>query len=104
MRLGLSRVFLRSRVAESTVRTFFVVVPPPSFDLVPRIIQAEEPMLVEAFLPEPAVEGLDIGVVRRLPGMTSAPSNPGSTALRLTKRNQPSPWSESLAVARFDRK
>jgi hypothetical protein len=47
---------------------FFVVIPPPCFNLVPGIIQAEEPVLIEAFLPEPAVKGLDIGVVRRLPG------------------------------------
>jgi hypothetical protein len=48
------------------VRPFFVVIPPPSFDLIPGVIQAEEPVLVEAFLPESAVEGLDIGVVGRL--------------------------------------
>jgi len=63
----LSSIFLRSRIAESAVGPIFVIVLPPTFDLVPGIIQAEEPVLVEAFLPEPTVEGLDIGIVCRLP-------------------------------------
>jgi len=67
LRLELSCIFLRSRIAKSAVGPFFVVIPSPSFNLGPGIIQAQEPVLIEAFLPEPAVEGLDISVVRRLP-------------------------------------
>ena len=40
----------------------------PSLQLFPRIGEAHEPMLVQAFCPEPPVEGLDEGVVCRLSG------------------------------------
>jgi len=67
LRFDLSCVFLRRRIAESAVWPLFVVIPPPGLNLVPGIIQADEPVLIRAFLPEPAVEGLDISVVGRLP-------------------------------------
>jgi hypothetical protein len=67
LRLGLSCVFLRRRVAENAVGPLFVIIPPPSFHLFPSVIQAQDPVLIEAFLTEPVVDGLDIGVVRRLP-------------------------------------
>jgi hypothetical protein len=65
--LDLSCVFLRRHIAESAVGPFFVVIPLPSFDFVTGIVQAEEPVFVEAFLPESAMERLDINVVCRLP-------------------------------------
>jgi hypothetical protein len=65
--LDLSRIFLRRRVAEGAVRPFFVIAPLPSFDLIAGIIKAEEPVLVEALLPEPPIKRLDISVVCRLP-------------------------------------
>ena len=43
-----------------------VIVLPPHFDLLPGILQAQEPMLVEAFEPEAAVEGLDEGIISGL--------------------------------------
>jgi len=55
-RLNLSRVFLRRCVAESAMWPSFAVIPPPDFDLVLGIIPAKEPVLIEVFLPEPAIE------------------------------------------------
>jgi hypothetical protein len=44
-----------------------VVVPAPNLHLLPSIFKAHEPVLVQAFRPEPAVEGLDddVGVDER---------------------------------------
>jgi hypothetical protein len=37
----------------------------PGFDFAPRILQRHEPVLVQAFLPQPAIDGLHSGVIRR---------------------------------------
>ena len=42
-----------------------VVVDPPSFDLLPGILQAQEPLDVQALASERTVERLDEGVLRR---------------------------------------
>jgi hypothetical protein len=54
-------------MAEGAVGPFFAAIPPPSFDLVLGIIQAKKPVLIEVFLPEPAIKGFEISVIRRLP-------------------------------------
>lgn len=48
------------------MRALFVVVPSPSGDLLVGEVQAGEPVLVEAFIPETPVEALDVGVLRGL--------------------------------------
>ena len=45
------------------MRSFFVVVYTPSLQLFGRIFKPHEPMSVQTFCTEPAVEGLDIGIV-----------------------------------------
>jgi len=45
------------------VRSNFVVVLPPDSDGVPSLWQRLEPMLVQAFVPELAVETLDVAVL-----------------------------------------
>ena len=46
-----------------------MVVSAPGFHLLLGILQVQEPVLVQALLPEPSVERLDEGVVRGLPGL-----------------------------------
>ena len=57
---------LRGEVAQGTVGTFAVVVPPPSIYFLPSVLQRQEPTFVEAFSPKPGIEGLDHSVVCRL--------------------------------------
>ena len=56
-------------VPNGTVRSFFVVVSTPSVQLFGGIFEAHEPVSVQAFRPEPAVEGLD----KRVAGWFSKP-------------------------------
>src|SRR5574343_434880 len=53
----------------AAVRPHLVVVGPPACDLVARLFQALEPVLVQALVAELAVEALDIGVLRGLAGL-----------------------------------
>ena len=62
------RVLGRRLVIERAMRSPLVVVPPPAGDDGPRRRQIFEPVVVQAFVSEPAVEALDVGVLRRLPG------------------------------------
>ena len=48
------------------MRSYFVVVSTPSLAFSDRVIQAHEPVRVQAFRPELAVEGLDERIVGRL--------------------------------------
>lgn len=48
------------------MRSNLIVIPPPSFTLQPGVVQAEEPVGVQIFRPELAVERLSKGVVCRL--------------------------------------
>jgi hypothetical protein len=48
------------------VRPILVVIPAPFINNPARMIKREEPMLVEAFVPEPSVEALHVGVVNGL--------------------------------------
>ena len=49
------------------MRPILIVVSEPSLHLFGRIRKGQEPVLVQAFSPEPTVERLDEGVVGRLP-------------------------------------
>jgi len=44
-----------------------IVVHPPALDDLPGILQADEPVFIETFDPEPAVEAFHIGVLHGLP-------------------------------------
>jgi hypothetical protein len=50
------------------MRTFRVVLHPPGLDDGLRLLQRREPVLIEALVPEEAVEALGEGVVVGLPG------------------------------------
>jgi hypothetical protein len=47
---------------------FGIVLDPPRFDDLPRLLQRREPVLIQAFRPEMPVETLDVRIVRRLAG------------------------------------
>ena len=47
------------------MRAHFVVVAPPARNLLARVAQRQEPVLVEALIPEPAVETLYVRILRR---------------------------------------
>jgi len=53
-------------VADRAVWAFRVVVSTPSLQIFGRICERQEPVDVQTFSPEPAIEGFDEGVVRRL--------------------------------------
>jgi hypothetical protein len=60
---------LRRRAArEAAVRPDGVVVAPPALDQLAGVREAEEPLLVEALVPQPAVEALHVRVLHRLAG------------------------------------
>ncbi len=48
--------FLRCQVAQSAVRAHPVVIDPPALDGLPRIVQSEEPVFVEALLAELTID------------------------------------------------
>ena len=58
----------RRLVADCPVGPFFVVVSAPILHFFLRVRKAQEPVGIEAFLPEASVERLDKGIVGRLPG------------------------------------
>ena len=58
---------LRRFPADRAVRTHVIIVSTPSLSFSPRLVEAEEPVRVQAPRPELAVEGLDEGIVGRLP-------------------------------------
>ena len=49
--------------------TFRIVVDPPVFDDVLGLCEASDPVLVQAFFSEPAIEALDVGILGRLAGI-----------------------------------
>jgi chromate transporter len=50
------------------VRALAVVFDPPSLNSLSGVREAQEPVLVEAFIPELAVEAFDVRIVMGLPG------------------------------------
>ncbi len=55
--------------------TFRVVVDPPVFDDFACFTDAREPVLVQAFLSEPAIEAFDVGILGRLAGINEVQLN-----------------------------
>ena len=62
--------FHRGLVAEGTVRAHLVVIDPPRLIFYPTVVKTQEPECVEAFSPDPAVEGRCDSIVRRFAGAT----------------------------------
>jgi len=60
--------FIRCPIIERAVRTDLVIEMPPGLDLFPGVLHMKKPVLVEALIPQFAVEALDKGIVRRLSG------------------------------------
>jgi hypothetical protein len=60
--------FFRCQVAQGAVWTHLVVIDSPAFDGLPRIVQSEKPVLVEALLAELAMEAFDVAVLHRSAG------------------------------------
>jgi hypothetical protein len=56
----------RSFDADRAVRTNVVIVSTPSLAFLPRLVEAQEPVRVQALSSELSVERLDVGIVRRL--------------------------------------
>ena len=54
-----------------------VVVMAPEGELAPRVGQVLEHLLVQQLVPQPAIEGLDEGVLRWLAGLDVVPFNTG---------------------------
>src|SRR6202051_1553910 len=57
--------FLRCQVAQSAMWSHLVVIDPPAFDGLPRIVQSEKPVFVEVLLAELAMEAFDVAVLHR---------------------------------------
>ena len=56
----------RGDATDGAVRAHLVVVAPPAGNLLPGLVQCLEPLFVQAFVAELAVEALDVGVLRGL--------------------------------------
>ena len=56
----------RHFVADGAVGSYLIVVSTPSLAFSPRLVEAEEPVGIQALGPELAVQALDEGIVRRL--------------------------------------
>lgn len=65
----------RRSLANGAMRSHFVVVLAPKFDLLPGIVKVHEPMLVQAFKADPGIEAFDEGVIRRFAGSTEIQNN-----------------------------
>src|SRR6267143_3499451 len=61
------RKLRRGSIPQAAVRPYRVVIHPPGFDDPPRLLQAHEPVLVQAFVPELPVKTFDERVLHRFP-------------------------------------
>jgi hypothetical protein len=66
----------RDVVPDCAVGSDLVVVSAPSLQLFAGVGKAHEPMRVQTFRPQPAVEGLDEAVVGELPGREKSSVKP----------------------------
>ena len=53
----------RGLIAYGRMRPYRVVVVPPVFYACPGLLDGEEPVLIEALLSQPAIEGFDEGII-----------------------------------------
>jgi len=70
------RVFGRGALAEAAVRPFGVVLLPPGFDALLRLGDRSEMMLVQALVPQLAIETLDEAVLDGMPRPEEVESDP----------------------------
>ena len=66
----------RYLVADRAVRSDRIVVSPPSLAFCTRLVEAEEPVGIQAFRPELAVEGFDEALSVGLPGRLKSSVTP----------------------------
>ena len=77
-------------IAQGTVRALLVVVLTPVFDQGAGFRQHREPVLIEAFVANLAVEALDVGVLHRLAGLDELQRlNPEVRVVLLTGFEEP---------------
>ena len=60
--------YRRRHIIRTAARPVRTVITTPGFNLLPSVLQRQEPMLIQAILPKPGIERLDKGVIRGLPG------------------------------------
>lgn len=58
----------RCLVGQRLMRPTFIVINTPSFDLLAAIVKRENPVHVQALVPEAAVESLDVSIIRMFTG------------------------------------
>src|SRR5262245_65323395 len=63
-------------VVQTAVRAFGILFLPPAFDLSLRIRQMQEPICIEALVPESSIEALCVTVLHRFPRLDMANRNP----------------------------
>ena len=68
-------------IAERAVRPDRVGVLPPGLDEAPRRLEGREPMLVQAFITQPPIEALHVGVLHRLAGVDEVQLDPAPVGL-----------------------
>jgi hypothetical protein len=74
--LELPRELLGSEPVQGPMEPSCVTGGPPVFEDPSRILQVQEPLLVQAFITHTAIEGLDVGVVHGLSGPDEVKPHP----------------------------
>ena len=83
--------------AKCLFRSFLVVLTDPCTDYHPSVVEADEPMLVQAFVAQPTIEGFDVRVLVGLARFDQAQAN------AVTMRpGQHGPAGELLAIVGSD--
>ena len=72
------REFCRRSISQAAVRTRRIVIHPPRFDGLSGFVQAHEPVLVQAFVPEFPVETFDERILHRLARLDEMQRSPRS--------------------------
>ena len=62
----LGRELLGRQVTQARMGAFPIVLDAPRFDLVPRIVERNENVFIQAFVAQPCIEALDVRVLNRL--------------------------------------
>src|SRR5260221_11413292 len=91
------------------MRPFPIVLDAPRFDLVPRIVERNEDVFIQAFLAQPCIEALDVRVLNRLARfdelqlyamligpLVERPAAQLGTVIRLNRQGQSTRGAQSL--------
>ena len=73
-----------AEITERAVWSNSVVVLPPGLDSLSGFVQAAKPVLIQAFVPQPAIEALDVRVLDRLARLDEVQLHP----LRVYRREK----------------